>query len=50
MIYNLLSRMIKQDNFGVKEEFQSKMDIFFALNRLNEEQYTELTNALSAKA
>lgn len=49
MIYELLKRMIEQDNYGNKEEFQHKMDVFFMLNRITEEQYKELTEALKLK-
>ena len=42
MIYTLLKRMITTGNYE-KEDMQNKLDIFFAVNRITEEQYLELT-------
>ena len=49
MIYGLLKRMIEQDNYDNKEEFQTKLDTFYALNRITNEQYIELTKFLESK-
>lgn len=49
MLYNLLERMLKQDNYSTKEDFQSKLDIFFALGRITEEDYKKLSNMLNEK-
>lgn len=49
MLYNLLERMLNQDNYGAKEDFQSKLDIFFALGRITEDDYKKLTDMLDAK-
>lgn len=49
MIYNLLKRMIEQNNYDNKEEFQTKLDTFYALNRITNEQYIELTKFLESK-
>ncbi|HCQ5967607.1 hypothetical protein LW316_10470 [Clostridioides difficile] len=45
-VYNITKRMIEQKNFETKEELQTKLDIFYALNRIKEIEYTELTNLL----
>ena len=48
MIYTLLKRMITTGNYE-KEDMQNKLDIFFAVNRITEEQYLELTNLINSK-
>lgn len=45
-MYNILKRMIEQKNFETKEELQNKLDVFYAMNRIKESEYTELTNLL----
>ncbi|MGO1042157.1 hypothetical protein ACTPEO_05420 [Clostridioides difficile] len=46
-MYNILKRMIEQKNFETKEELQTKLDVFYAMNRIQESEYTELTNLLN---
>lgn len=46
-MYNILKRMIEQKNFETKEELQTKLDVFYAMNRIKEIEYTELTNLLN---
>ena len=46
-MYNILKRMIEQKNFETKEELQAKLDVFYAMNRIKEDEYTELTNLLN---
>ena len=48
MIYALLKRMITTGNYE-KEDMQNKLDIFFAVNRITEEQYLELTELINPK-
>ena len=48
MIYTLLKRMITKGNYE-KEDMQNKLDIFFAVNRITEEQYLELTELINSK-
>ena len=48
MIYGLLKRMITTGNYE-KEDMQNKLDIFFAVNRITEEQYLELTELINSK-
>ncbi|CCL36031.1 TPA: hypothetical protein KNH77_000005 [Clostridioides difficile] len=46
-MYNILKRMIEQKNYETKEELQTKLDVFYALNRIKENEYTELTNMIN---
>lgn len=46
MLYRTLKRMIER---GQVEGLESKMDIFFAANKLTEEEYTELLGMLPKK-
>lgn len=48
MIYTLLKRMITTGNYE-KEDMQNKLDIFFAVNRITDEQYLELTELINSK-
>ena len=48
MIYILLKRMITTGNYE-KEDMQNKLDVFFAVNRITEEQYLELTELINPK-
>ena len=49
MIYTLLKRMITTGNYE-KEDMQNKLDIFFAVNRITEEQYLELTELINSQS
>lgn len=44
MLYRTLKRMIEK---GFTEGISEKIDIFFATNKLTEEEYTELTSLLA---
>ncbi|MFL8801158.1 MULTISPECIES: hypothetical protein [unclassified Clostridioides] len=46
-MYNLLKLMIEQKNYSTKEDLQHKMDVFYEVNRVTEEQYLELTSLLN---
>ena len=48
MIYPLLKRMITTGNYE-KDDMQNKLDVFFAVNRITEEQYLELTELINPK-
>lgn len=48
MIYQLLKRMITTGNYE-KDDMQNKLDVFFAVNRITEEQYLELTELINPK-
>ena len=49
MIYQLLKRMIVTGNYE-KDDMQNKLDVFFAVNRITEEQYLELTELINSKS
>lgn len=42
MLYRVLLKIKERD--GVTDELKNKIDIFFATNRITEEQYNELMN------
>lgn len=44
MLYRTLKRMIEK---GLTEGISEKIDIFFAVNKLTEEEYNELTSMLA---
>lgn len=46
MIYIYFKRIINNSNYGIKEEMQQKLDVFLLNNRLNDKEYTELSNLL----
>lgn len=45
MLYRTLKRMIERKN---TEGMEAKLDIFFAANKLTEEEYLELMDLLTA--
>ena len=48
MLYNLLKRIIQTGTYDAAD-LQNKLDVYFALGRLTEAQYTELTADIAAK-
>ena len=46
MLYRTLKRMIER---GQTQGMETKLDIFFAANKLTEEEYTELLGMLPAE-
>lgn len=42
-MYNAMKRLISRNFYKTAEEAQNKLDVFYACNRLSDEQYTELT-------
>ena len=48
MIYPLLKRMIVTGNYQ-KDDMQNKLNVFFAVNQITEEQYLELTELINSK-
>lgn len=46
MLYRTIKRMIER---GQTEGLESKIDIFFATNKLTEDEYTELIGLLPKK-
>lgn len=45
MLYRTLKRMIER---GKTDGLEEKLDIFFAVNKLSEAEYTELVSMLAA--
>lgn len=48
LIVNLLERLIDK-KFYTKEEVQNKINVFYAMNVINEEQFAELTLKVEEK-
>jgi len=48
MIYKLCKQIITNKTYISKEDMQLKLDVFFANNRITQEEYEELTNHLAA--
>ena len=42
-MYNAMKRLIARKFYKTADEAQNKLDVFYAVNRLSDEQYTELT-------
>lgn len=42
-MYNSMKRLISRKFYKTADEAQNKLDVFFAVSRLTDEQYTELT-------
>ena len=42
-MYNSMKRFITRKFYKTADEAQNKLDVFYAVNRLTDEQYTELT-------
>lgn len=45
-MYNVMKRLIEKKFYQTAEEAQNKLDVFYACNRLTDEQYTELTTLI----
>lgn len=48
MIYTLLKRMINTGNYE-KEDMENKLNIFFTVNQITQEQYLELIGLINPK-
>jgi len=48
MTYKLCKQIITNKTYISKEDMQLKLDVFFANNRITQEEYEELTNHLDA--
>lgn len=42
-MYNSMKKLIEKHFYKTAQEAQDKLDVFFAVGRLTDEQYTELT-------
>lgn len=47
-MYSAMKRLISRNFYKTAEEAQNKLDVFYACNRLGDEQYTELTELVVA--
>lgn len=45
-MYNIMTKLIKKRFYNTKEEAQQKCDVFFAVGRITDEQYTELSSLI----
>lgn len=41
-MYSAMKRLISRKFYKTADEAQNKLDVFYAVNRLSDEQYTEL--------
>lgn len=42
-MFNVMKKLINKKFYSTKQEAQDKIDVFFACNRLTDDQYAELT-------
>lgn len=42
-MYNIMKNLINRRYYATAELAQEKLDVFFAVSRITDEQYTELT-------
>lgn len=42
-MYNTMKKLIEKRFYKTAESAQTKLDVFYAVNRLTDEQYAELT-------
>lgn len=49
MLINLLNNLIEKKFYEEKEEIQNKLDVFYAMNKINDEEYTSLTLKVEEK-
>ena len=42
-MYNAMKRLISKEFYKTAEEAQNKLDVFYAVSRLTDDQYAELT-------
>ena len=46
-MYSAMKRLIARKFYKTADEAQNKLDVFYACNRLSDEQYTELTKLVA---
>lgn len=46
-MYSAMKRLITRKFYKTAYEVQNKLDVFYAVNRLTDEQYTELTDLVT---
>ncbi len=43
MIVELLKKLIEKKYYKEKEEIENKLNVFYAMNKISDEEYSELT-------
>lgn len=46
-MYSAMKRLIARKFYKTADEAQNKLDVFYAVNRLSDEQYTELISLVT---
>lgn len=46
-MYSAMKRLIARKFYKTADEAQNKLDVFYAVNRLSDEQHTELTSLVT---
>ena len=46
-MYSSMKRLIARKFYKTADEAQNKLDVFYAVNRLSDEQYTELASLVT---
>ena len=46
-MYSAMKRLITRKFYKTADEAQKKLDVFYAVNRLSDEQYTELASLVT---
>ena len=46
-MYSAMKRLITRKFYKTADEAQNKVDVFYAVNRLSDEQYTELASLVA---
>ena len=46
-MYSAIKRLIARKFYKTADEAQNKLDVFYAVNRLSDEQYTELISLVT---
>lgn len=42
-MYKMMKKLIEKKFYKTAEEAQNKLDVFYAMNRITDEEYSELT-------
>lgn len=50
MTYTYCKKVIKNGNYGTKEDMMIKLDVFLLNNRITQDQYNELISLLNVTA
>lgn len=45
-MYNIMTKLINKRFYKTREEAQQKCDVFYAVGRITDEQYTELSSLI----